>query len=161
MITKKRVRELFIYESDGRLRRIKGGLKKHPSAKAGNGALQAWADGKVWYIHHLVWIYHYDWPLPYHIDHINRDRADNRVENLRAATKSQNAFNSKIRSDNTSGFKGAYFDKCQAGKKKWKARIQVNGKGISLGCFETVEEASKAYNKAVLRYAGEFANVGG
>lgn len=158
MITKKQVREIFKYEPDGRLRRIKGGLKKYPSAKAGNGTLQAWALDRVYYVHHLVWIYHHGLPLPYHIDHVNRNKHDNRIENLRAATKSQNAANAKLRSDNTSGYKGVSFDKTQAGVKQWKAKISFKGKSITVGCFETAEKAYVAYKKAAIKYFGEFAN---
>jgi hypothetical protein len=157
VITQARVREVFRYEAAGRLRRVQGGVKPYPAARSGNGAIVIRVDNKAYPMSALVWIYHRGLPLPYHIDHKDGDPTNNRIGNLRAASKAQNAYNSKRRADNTSGYKGAVFDKCQKGQKKWKARIHVNGRTVSLGCYGTAADAAKAYRRAAAKYAGEFA----
>jgi hypothetical protein len=88
------------------------------------------------------------------IDHINRDVADNRWSNLRLSTRSENNANSKIRSDNKSGFKGVSW--C-ADRGKWGAYIQVNSKSIGLGRYDILEDAVEAYKAASEKYFGEFA----
>lgn len=87
-------------------------------------------------------------------DHINRNRLDNRRCNLRPVTLSQNNCNRGIPSNNTSGYKGVWFDKCRG---KWRGDIRVSGKKISLGYHDDPKEAVKAYNEAALKYHGEFA----
>jgi len=86
------------------------------------------------------------------IDHINGDKLDNRRENLRSATRSQNMMNSGKPKNNTSGHKGVSWH-----RNKWEARIIINGKKKHLGCFEDKEEAAKAYKEAAEKYFGEFA----
>lgn len=86
------------------------------------------------------------------VDHINRDTLDNRRENLRIATNSENMRNRPASSLNTSGYKGV-----QKFGDKWKAVIQVNRKQIYLGSFITAEEAYEAYCSAALELHGEFA----
>ena len=89
------------------------------------------------------------------VDHINGDTLDNRRSNLRVATVSENAMNRKKKATNTSGYKGV-----NKVKDKWIARISTNSGRISLGTFDTPEEASEAYCAAALKYHGEFANFG-
>ena len=88
------------------------------------------------------------------VDHINCNGLDNRrKENLRIATRSENTHNTRIRSDNSSGFKGVNWHN-QNGK--WRARIQFGSKRKHLGCFATLEEAHDAYIKASAQYHGAF-----
>jgi len=87
------------------------------------------------------------------IDHINGDKLDNRRENLRSATRSQNKMNSGKPKNNTSGYKGVCWYKRG---NKWRAQIGINGKLKHLGYFEDKEEAAKAYKKAAEKYHGEF-----
>lgn len=82
-------------------------------------------------------------------DHINRDTLDNRRENLRKATKSQNNQNAKRLEKNTSGYKGVYWAK---DRDCWRARITLN-----LGSFTTPEEAARAYDRTAIERHGEFA----
>lgn len=86
------------------------------------------------------------------IDHINRNGLDNRKENLRVCTQSQNSHNSRIRKDNKSGIKGVYWHKIN---KKWIARIGVNSKLKHLGVFSDKLEAKNAYNTAAKNYFAE------
>lgn len=90
-------------------------------------------------------------------DHINGNRIDNRRENLMVCKRSENSHNQKISIDNTSGFKGVYWDKPY---KKWRARILINNKRKHLGYFTTPEEAHSACCEAAIKYYGEFANFG-
>lgn len=90
-------------------------------------------------------------------DHINGNGLDNRRENLRLATKSQNNANRRISKNNKSGYKGVSWHKASG---KWVAGIKVNGKSINLGGYDTPEQAHKAYCDAAIKYFGEFANFG-
>lgn len=94
-------------------------------------------------------------PLPNElVDHINTNKKDNRLCNLRVANKSQNAYNSKRRSTNTSGTVGVYFRK---DTQKWVANIRNNYKKIYLGCYKSKEDAISARKEAEKMYMGEFA----
>lgn len=96
-------------------------------------------------------------PLPiFDVDHINKNTLDNRKVNLRICTHQQNIFNSKISSQNRSGYKGVSW--C-AWKKRWRAGIRVNGKEMTLGFFEDRIEAAIAYNQAAITHRGSFASV--
>lgn len=97
--------------------------------------------------HRIVWALHYgEWPK-YSIDHINRNRADNRIENLRLAHNNQadNAQNRSKNKNNKSGFSGVHFD---AKRDRWIASISVNKRQKYLGSFLTPEEAHKVYLEA-------------
>lgn len=88
-------------------------------------------------------------------DHENGATLDNRRRNLRIANRMQNGANSKLRSNNKSGYKGVSWDKRG---NLWVARIQVNRRTIHLGSFESKEAAAAAYRAAALLYFGEFAS---
>jgi len=83
-------------------------------------------------------------PKGMHTDHINQDKLDNRKENLRTATPSQNGFNRKLNTDNSSGYTGVYWHE-RAGK--WYAGIKVNQVQKHLGTFDTMTEAVVARMK--------------
>ena len=91
---------------------------------------------------------------PNHVDHRNGDSQDNSLGNLRAATSSQNAANSKLSKLNKTGFKGVSLGKHA---KRFRASIKVDGKFIGLGSFDTAIEAHKAYCEAAQKFFGEFA----
>lgn len=91
------------------------------------------------------------------VDHINGDGLDNRAENLRECTHSQNIQNSKLRSDNESGYKGVHWDNV---KRKWRAGIrEKNGKYIHLGYHDDPCEAGRAYDFAAKKLHGTFARL--
>ena len=88
------------------------------------------------------------------IDHINRNRLDNRKSNLRIVTLQENSLNQSVYKNNTSGVPGVLFNKS---KNKWEASIQINRKRIYLGTFVNKEDAIKARKEAEEKYFGEFA----
>jgi len=90
------------------------------------------------------------------IDHINRDRLDNRRINLRACTRKENAGNISLAKNNTSGFKGVGWS---MEKNKWRSYIETRGKLKHLGYFNNKKVAAKIYNKVAKLYFGKFASL--
>ena len=87
-------------------------------------------------------------------DHINGDKLDNRRQNLRPATRSQNVANTFVEKQNNSGYKGVSWKKSN---NKWVAQIRVDNVVKHIGLFDSKEEAGRAYNKEATRYFGEYA----
>jgi hypothetical protein len=113
-------------------------------------------DGHTYHEHRLAWFYMKGvWPKG-DIDHIKGDKSDNRITNLREATTSQNKANERIRVNNTSGYKGVTWHRK---RRKWEAHIGVNGKGLTLGYFDSPERAFIAYMKAAWDHFGDFALI--
>lgn len=110
-----------------------------------DGYRQICVLGKVYRAHRLAWLYAYGYMPNETVDHINRNRSDNRLSNLRLATKKQNAENIKLRNDNVTGYKGVSW---RASHTKWEAKIQHNKKTLHLGFFDSPKEASAAYQTA-------------
>lgn len=114
---------------------------------APDGYIKLNVGGKIHRAHRVIWLMVKGyWPVDT-IDHINRIRSDNRLDNLRAATRSENQQNLPVRSDNQSGTKGVAW---QPTMSKWWAYINIHGKRTSLGYFLHAEEASKARKAAEL-----------
>jgi HNH endonuclease/AP2 domain len=106
-----------------------------------------------WYkTHRLIFLLHYK-RLPEVVDHRDRNKLNNKIENLRECTKSENERNRVKYSNNTSGYKGVWFHNQ---RQKWCAEITVNSKSIKLGLFDTPELASKAYEAASREQHQEF-----
>jgi hypothetical protein len=89
------------------------------------------------------------------VDHVDGNPLNNQRSNLRICTHAENMRNTRLRSDSTTGLKGV-----QKFGDIWRARIQVDGKRLELGSFDTPEAAHAAYCNAAQRYHGEFANFG-
>ena len=142
-ITQKRLKELFEYEN-GLLIRI---VKTSNNTKVGDvvgtstdaaGYAMVKIDGATQRVHRMIWIYHNGAiEDKYIIDHKDRNKSNNKIENLRKVTKQENSFNSNA--------KGYYYYKKL---KKWRALIGIDGVRKSLGCFETEAEAKVAYQNA-------------
>jgi len=108
-------------------------------------------QGKLYAVHRLVWAYHGNEPVAF-IDHINGDVLDNRIENLRGATHSQNCMNRRVRFDSKSGVKGVTWK-----KDKWYTCVILDYKRHSAGSFYNKEEAIVALDKLRKELHGEFA----
>ena len=153
-LTHDRLREVLNYDADTGVFtwRIKLNRKVVVGSEAGSlkpkGYVSIRIDGHPYYAHRLAWCYVYgSWP-PEEIDHINGDRADNRIANLRAATRKQNMEN-RAHSIGASGYRGVCWLEAN---QKWRASITHNGKNLYLGLFGTAEEASAVYKKAAAIY---------
>lgn len=106
-----------------------------------NKTWQIGIKNKLYKTHRLVFLYHKGY-LPKVIDHIDRNPLNNKIENLREVTHSENCFNRLKNKNNTSGYKGVSFHKTM---NKWRAMIKVKGKDICLGYYPFPEDAYKAY----------------
>ncbi len=157
MLNQERLREVFDYDPNtGRLIR-KNPRKGEPSvteARSKQGYLIRYFDGKLHTEHKMVYVYHHGY-APKEIDHINRVKDDNRIENLRECVRSQNNGNQKLRGNNTSGYRGVSYSKCT---RKWWAQINYGGVHHNLGYYATPGEAALVYNDAAREHFGEFAH---
>lgn len=141
-------------------------INPSPSAPAGGraGALntkrywQVRYNRKNYQVHRIIWEM-FNGPIPYRneIDHINMNKSDNRLCNLRLATSSNNQHNRLKYRNNTSGYKGVSWFPPEG---KWRARITLNGKLRFLGYFTSAETAHAAYCRAAASLHKEFANPG-
>jgi hypothetical protein len=120
------------------------------------GYYQVRVDGVQVLAHRIVWLLHHGAMPDGWLDHINGDSRDNRIENLRPASPSENAHNKKIRSDSLTGIKGVSFVKRTG---LWTARIQKEGRRFSLGYFTSADQAAAAYRTAAMSLHGDFARV--
>jgi len=143
--------ELFVYEKkSGRLiNRIKRNSRAPQGAIAGSlnnsGYLVTRVSGRSIRVHRIVWEMH-NGPIPFgiEIDHINRDRADNRIENLRLANRHEQNLNLSQRTS-ASHVTGVVFNKKD---KKWQAQIGFKGKHLYLGQYANKDDAAKARRTA-------------
>ena len=107
-------------------------------------------DGKLYYASRIIYFMHYGIdPYPMQVDHKDINSLNNSVDNLRLGDDVLQGQNQGIRSDNTSGVKGVYWNKAAS---KWRADITVGNKKKHLGYFATVKEAAAARNAAVRKY---------
>lgn len=118
-----------------------------------NGYIKIWINGKHYYAHRLAWLYNYGQIPDKEIDHINHNKADNKIKNLRLANRNQNSFNTSIRSDNTSSVKGVSWYK---NLNKWKVYIQVNKKQKTIGYFDDLEFAKLVISEVRESYHGKY-----
>lgn len=112
-------------------------------------------QGTNYCAHRLAWLLHYkEDPGNQAIDHVNLDRSDNRISNLRLATQSQNQANHPLRRDSTSGHKNVCWDS-QRGK--WVVKLKKQGQKIHVGFFRSLDEAAAAARLARERVHKDFA----
>jgi hypothetical protein len=117
------------------------------------GYMQIRVYPRIYLSHRLAWFYVYgEWPK--RIDHINRDKADNRIVNLRLATFAQNKQNVKAPRTNTSGVKGIRW---YARYSKFHVQLRANGQRYHIGYFARLEDAQAACDAARRTLHGEFA----
>ncbi len=150
MVTVKRLREILRYDvASGNMfwavslnpRAPVGALGGKQSISQGYRHISI--DGVRYKAHHLVWLWFHGVFPTHQIDHINGNKLDNRIENLRDVPQKMNTWNlQRAKKNNKSGFLGVDW---KPSHKKWRAQIRVEGKKIQLGLFDTAEAAHIAY----------------
>jgi len=123
--------------------------------KTGEVRLKIKVLGKMYNANRIAYAFTHG-PIPpgMVVDHADRDTMNNKISNLRLATKSENAFNRVKQKNNTSGFKGV-----SRNRDRWRAIISENGNFHHIGTFDTPELAHQAYAKAQVKYHGSFSKV--
>jgi len=147
-----RLNDLFVYD-DGNLVYRKTG-RTAGGRSCSHGYHRTTVDGVLYFTHRLIYklVHGED---PEYVDHVNGDRADNRITNLRSVSKKENERNVKRHSTNTTGHTGVY----KFGDRRWRAQICVDDKHIHLGTYDTLPEALQARKDAEKKY-GFHANHG-
>ena len=160
MVTQARLKETIHYDpstgfftwlkrpGDTRGDKIFNGQYAGKTAGGLNKSKGYWAikvDGKDYYAHRLVWLYSYGKLPASEIDHINHNRQDNSIDNLRTVNRLENQRNMSKRKVSTSGVTGIAWDKSRG---KWQGQIEVNNKNIFLGRFDSLLDATCARMRA-------------
>jgi hypothetical protein len=157
MITQDKLKEYLDYKEGKLFWKKQSSSNIRIGTEAGTlnerGYIQVKIFNKRYYAHRLVFFMFNDY-FPQEVDHKDGNKSNNKIENLRPATKSQNQHNAKININNTSGVKGVSWDKRN---KKWKAQIAVNKKNYQLGRFDTLEMATQVINEFRKQYHNEYA----
>lgn len=142
VLTQEKVRELFDYREDGKLVRKVSRGKWKVGEIAGEymhstGYRSINIGGKLYGTHRVIFLYHHGFLPEYSVDHRNRDKTDNKIENLRHITQQCNIRNSKISRKNTSSIKGVSWI---TSRRRWFVQIKVMNKPKYLGSFEDFTE---------------------
>jgi hypothetical protein len=155
------IKDLFTYQ-DGKLFWKQSGrgtsqtYKEAGSVNTSGGYRRICINKTNYLTHRLVYMMHFG-KLPKYLDHINGIRTDNRIENLREATHSQNQCNRIYNGKSKAGVKGLCW---HSREQRWSAKIQINHKKIYLGYYKSIELAENAVQEARKKYHGEFVNHG-
>jgi len=155
LITAERVREVLDYNTETGIFKWKKKTGKKvvvgsvTGCKTKNGYILIRVDNYLFTGHRLAWLYVHGSLPDCSIDHKNRDRADNRICNLRACTATENGQNASLSKANKSGVTGVFFN-TRAGK--WGAQIMVNRKNMNLGLYGSIEEAAAARRVAEIEH---------
>jgi len=160
MITQELLHTIFEYK-DGYLYRKnirKSGIKAGSLVgfKNNNGYLQATINRKKYLVHRLIFLMHHGY-LPNEIDHINNIATDNKIENLREATRAQNCQNQKLTNKSKSGLKNVIW---RPDRKAWRVTLRVNGVTKNFGSYKDLELAELVAQEARSLHHGRFANHG-
>ena len=157
-----KIKELLDYDPEtGEFHwRQRRGYTAQPGKLAGHldtyGHVQITVDWKIYAAHRLAWLMFYGTFPKKTIDHIDGNKANNRIENLRDCSHAENCKNQRKRLNNKSGYKGVVL----APSGKWIANIRFGGKQHYLGTFSTPEQAHAAYCQAADAEHKEFAHHG-
>ena len=157
MITQLDIVKNFTYK-DGHLywKKARSGIQVNNCAGCidSKGYLRIKFNGKKYLNHRLIYLMHYGY-LPKMLDHIDNNRSNNKIENLRPATRSENLKNTLLRCDNSSGHKNVQF---HAPTNKWKVSLRVNGKKKHIGLYDDIEIAALVADEARKLHNGVYAN---
>lgn len=159
-ISQKEVLRLFYYKDGLLIRRItinnraiKGAIVGH---LGGRGYLRVTVHGVGFRVHRLIFLMHKGY-LPKMLDHIDENKLNNRIENLRTCNNSENSLNRKRNKNNTSGVKGVSLN---ARNNKWRAEIRVDCKPMYIGEYRDINDAAEAVRAKRKEFHGEFVNHG-
>jgi hypothetical protein len=155
--TQLQVKELFDYHPNGYLvwaiNRRRGRIGNKVGIVHTNGYFRTRVNGKLESNHRITFLWHHGY-LPKFVDHIDGNKLNNKIENLRPANDVQNQQNSKLSVKSTSGFKNVNF--CPQ-TKKWAVKISVCGKKKTIGRYDDIELADLIAQEARSKYHGEYA----
>lgn len=155
MITQSQLKDLFDYDPEtGLFFRLSKRSRNPRGCVDRQGYIRFKIYGRIYGAHRMAWIYMHGYDSKLLIDHINGDRQDNRIANLREATCSQNLHNAKRCSKNTSGVKGVSWVKPLG---KWIGRVKHQYKSYVVGYFNDIESAEIAMAAFREKLVGEFA----
>lgn len=153
MINQKRLHQLYDYKNGFLFYKDSGVQHKPTPITKHHRYARLVVDGKVYALHRLIFLYCNGY-LPKIIDHIDNDRSNNKVENLREVTQQQNCLNRVTHKNNKSGTKNVRFEKST---NKWVVEMSVNRKRTRFGCYEDLELAELVALEARNKFHGSFA----
>jgi len=153
MLTQELVQSIFDYQDGNLIRKIGREIDLGVAGfKTPKGYIKVKIGKKAHAAHRIIFLWHHGF-LPDVIDHIDGNKSNNKIENLRSATKAENSANQKIRTTNTSGMKGVSW---QTANKKWRVAICKNYKPIYLGLYDDYDLACLVAAEATDLYHGNF-----
>jgi hypothetical protein len=153
VITQERLKELFDYKDGQFIDRKTNAAKTLVPITNHHRYYRVVVDGKAYGLHRMIFLYHKGY-LPKVIDHVDNDRTNNQIENLREATQQQNCLNRVAHKNNRSGYKNVHWDKAM---NKWAVQISIDRKRRVFGYFDDVELAGLVAEEARDKFHGEFA----
>jgi hypothetical protein len=153
MLTQERLKQLLHYDpTTGKFTRLASTridrVGKEPGSHNTKGYVQIRLDGVLYVAHRLAWLYVNGCFPKNQLDHIDGNKSNNKLENLREATNKQNQENTPLQVNNTSGYRGVHFERNRKGLKKYSASVGHNGKQTRIGLFLTAEDAATAAKAA-------------
>ena len=160
MLSKERLHQLFQYENGNLFWKVRPAYNVFVGDKAGhktqNGYITINIDKKPYGAHRLIFLMYYGY-LPKIVDHIDHNRSNNVISNLRAADYISNGLNRQLGGNNSSGYKNVMWNKA---KKNWRVALVVDKKFKHIGNFEDIELADLVAQEARNKYHGKFAHHG-
>lgn len=156
-ISQELIRQRYYYDDGNLYYRINIGKKIKAGDLAGGldksvGYYVIGINGKNYLLHRMIYLYHYG-HLPTKVDHEDVDPTNNKIENLRPATRRENGYNRRSNKNSSSVYKGVSWNKA---RNKWRAGYRHNGKIIHIGMFDNEKQAAKAYDAATKELHGKF-----
>ena len=159
MMTQEKLKELFEYDSNGGFIRKTSGKPVEVKITKGRRYSRVGINGNPYALHRMIFLWHYGY-LPKILDHIDGSRLNNKIENLREVTQSQNCLNRKHHSNSKSPYKNVYLQsptKKSEWKRNWVVSITVEDKRKYIGSFEDLELADLVATEARDKYHGKYA----
>ena len=142
---------LFVKNVSKKNTRLKVGDKAGHTTKEGYTLIKI--NGKSYLLHRVIYFLHHG-NFPDQVDHIDGNQTNNKIENLRSVTGSQNCMNKKISIRNTSGYKNVHWHEAA---KKWRVQLKTKGISKNFGCYEDIELADLVAHEVRDKYFGRYA----